>query len=161
MSDAVILGLTGIVVSGVIGPAVAAWLTHRAELNRFRRDQVVYRRDQLKALLEDAAVLSAKGPTNLRVLQATALDSPEHRDASEWLREVFPIGQRLQLWLPGDHAAIQVYDSVREALVTAAKTADLSALDAALTRFDALRSDFLDEARSLLLTPYSAKGDVL
>ncbi len=160
MSDAVILGVTGIVVSGVIGPAVAAWLSRRAELSRFRRDQVVYQRDQLKALLDEAAILLAKGPTNLRLLREAAPESPERRRATEWLGEVFPIGQRLQLWLPRDHAAVQVYDRVREALVTTAKTAHPSETDAALDHFDELRGDFLDQARLLLATP-PAKGGAL
>ncbi|MGH9170826.1 MAG: hypothetical protein ACRD0Z_08135 [Acidimicrobiales bacterium] len=157
MSDAVTLGVTGIVVSGVIGPAVAAWLSRRAELSRFRREQVVYQRNQLKALLDEAAVLLAKGPTNLRLLREAALDSPERGHANEWLGEVFPIGQRLQLWLPSDHVAVQVYDRVREALVTTAESADPVAIGTALAQFDELRGEFLDEARSLLLTPYSAQ----
>lgn len=161
VSDAVVLGVTGIVVSGVAGPAVAAWLSHRAELGRYSRDQVAYRKDQLRALFDEAAVLLAKGPTNLRLLREAAPDSPEREQASEWLREVFPIGQRLELWLPSDHAAVRAYGEVREALVSTVDAEDVDAGEQALARFDDLRREFLDEARGILLAPVSMQGGAI
>jgi hypothetical protein len=47
----------------------AATLSRRDEQSRFRRDEVVHRRDQLRDILDEAAVLLAKGPTNLRRLR--------------------------------------------------------------------------------------------
>ena len=158
MSDAVVLGVTGIVVSGVAGPAVAAWLSRRAELSRFRRDEVAHRREQLRAVLDEAAVLLAKGPTNLRLLREAASDTTEHERASEWLREVFPIGQRLQLWLPSDHAAVHAYNKVREALVATAEATDADVSGKALAQFDDLRREFLDQARGILLAPIATQG---
>lgn len=158
VTDAAVLGVTGIVVSGVIGPAVAAWLSCRAELRRFRRDEVARRREQLRAVLDEAAVLLAKGPTNLRLLRETASDTTEHERASEWLREVFPIGQRLQLWLPSDHATVRAYNKVREALVTTVEATDADVIDEALAQFDDLRREFLDEARGILLAPIANVG---
>lgn len=146
VSDAVVLGITGIVVSGVVGPAVAAWLARRAELGRFDRDQVSHRREQVRALLDEAAVLLASGPTNLRVLREAPAGSSEKDHASDWLRQVFPIGQRLQLWLPGDHPAICSYEEVREALVQAVEASTLES-EGALSRFEGLREQFLEEAR--------------
>jgi hypothetical protein len=161
VSDAVVLGVTGIVVSGVVGPGVAAWLSRRAELSRFRRDEVVRRRDELRDVLDEAAVLLAKGPTNLRLLREAAADSKEHDAASEWLRGVFPIGQRLQLWLPSDHGVVRAYDRVREALVTTVEDPDGDVSDEAVGQFDDLRRKFLDEARGILLAPIASQGGTL
>jgi len=38
--SAVALGITGIVVSGVAGPAVSAWFNRRGDQLRFARDQL-------------------------------------------------------------------------------------------------------------------------
>jgi hypothetical protein len=40
VSSAVALGITGIVVSGVAGPAVSAWFNRRGDQLRFARDQL-------------------------------------------------------------------------------------------------------------------------
>ena len=157
MSDAAILGVAGIVVSGIIGPAVAAWLAQNAEVGRFRRDQIAHRRDQLRDLLNDAAVLLAQGPTNLRLLKEAGPKSPDHERATQWVRDVFPVGQRLQLWLSTDHAVVRAYDDLRDELVAAAEAKGDTALEASLSRFEDLRRRFLDEARSILLAPVATK----
>lgn len=161
MSDAVILGVAGIAVSGVIGPGIAAWFSHRADRTRFRRDQVSQRRDQLRCLLDDAAGLLASGPTNLRLLRESAPGSSDHDRASQWLRDVFPIGRRLQLWLPANHAVVVAYDHMRRELVTTAQATDSTSIDASLERFEALRDQFFDQARIVLFAPITAKGGPL
>lgn len=158
MSDVVVLGVAGIVVSGVLGPAVASVLSRQADTRRFQRDQIAHHRDQLRDLVDDAAVLLASGPTNLRLLREAPANSPDRANATEWLRDVFPIGQRLQLWLPSDHAAVVAYERVREALVAAVDAVDP---EQAMATFEDLRRRFLDEARGVLLAPIAAQGGPL
>ncbi|MCA1708170.1 MAG: hypothetical protein LC808_34800, partial [Actinobacteria bacterium] len=64
VSSATTLGVTGIVVSGVVGPAVAAYFSRRSERQRFARDQAQRRREDLRALVDEGAVLLGIGETN-------------------------------------------------------------------------------------------------
>ena len=85
----------------------------------FNRSQAAGRRDELRAVLDDAAVLLATGATNLRLLQSTGPDPGDLKAAKEWMSQIFPIGQRLQLWLPHDDPVVVSYETVREQLVVA------------------------------------------
>lgn len=119
-NNAVMVGVTGIVVSGVVGPTVAAWFARRSRSREFHREQVAARRNELRKLLDEAASLLASGPMNLRILHEQQAGT-EVEDARIWLSQVFPIGQRLQLWLPANHPVITSYECVREHLVEAAR----------------------------------------
>jgi hypothetical protein len=158
--DAVIIGVTGIVVSGVIGPAVAASMARRGRSREFHREQAAARRNQLRALLDEAASLLASGPTHLRVLQGPKPDSDDLQRARSWLLLVFPIGQRLRLWLPANHPVVEGYENVRRQLVSAAesgRSADRSVLD----DFEQERSRFLEVCRETLLSPVPERGPAL
>jgi hypothetical protein len=151
--NAVVVGVTGIVVSGVVGPSVAALLARRARSREFRREQVAQRRDELRKLLDEAAGLLASGPTNLRVMHEQRGDPQDLERARAWLSNVFPIGQRLQLWLPGNHAVVVAYERVREQLVAAAQAGVAGSGEALLERFESERRIFLDVSRETLLSP--------
>lgn len=158
MADsAVIVGVTGIVVSGVVGPAVAAVLARRTRTREFHREQVAARRDELRKLLDEAASLLARGPTNVRVLHEQT-EGVELERARGWLSQVFPIGQRLQLWLPADHPVVGAYERVRERLVEAAEAGPAPAAEAILVQFESERRIFLDQARDALLGPIPENG---
>jgi hypothetical protein len=151
--SALILGVTGIVVSGIIGPGIAAMLSQRSQTSGFNRSQAAGRRDELRAVLDDAAVLLATGATNLRMLQSTSPDPADLKAAKEWMAQIFPIGQRLQLWLPHDDLVVIAYETVREQLVVAGGPGTAQQTEDALQKFESERRTFLDLARAKLLLP--------
>lgn len=159
MADStVVLGVTGIVVSGVVGPTVASWLARSARTREFHREQVADRRDELRELLDEAASLLASGPTNLRTLHDARPDAEDLQQVRSWLSQVFPIGQRLQLWLPADHAVVVAYEQVREHLVAAAGAGTADSKDSMIEPFEQARRSFLDLSRQTLLSPIPEKG---
>jgi hypothetical protein len=156
-NSTVVLGVTGIVVSGVIGPAVASAMARRARTKEFHRDQVAERRNELRTVLDQAATLLAAGPTNLRLLREPGADPEDTRRARAWVSEVFPISQRLQLWLPADHPVVAAYDSVRQQLIQAAQAGPESE-DSVLEAYERARDRFLDVSRQTLLSPAPDSG---
>jgi hypothetical protein len=157
MADStLIVGVTGIVVSGIVGPGIAAWFSQRSQIRGFNRGQAAGRRDALRILLDDAAVLLATGATNLRILQEGHGDPIQLQGANEWMTQVFPIGQRLQLWLPHDDPVVVAYEKVRHQLVTAGESGRGEASEQSLVQFEEDRREFLDVARAKLLEPISA-----
>lgn len=158
MADSVVVvGVTGIIVSGVVGPSVAAVLARRSRSREFHREQVVARRSELRKLLDEAASLLASGPTNVRVLHEETAGA-ELESARTWLSQVLPIGQRLQLWLPANQPVVTSYERVRERLVEAAQAGPAPAADLILDQFERERAAFLDRARDALLSPIPESG---
>jgi hypothetical protein len=151
-----VIGVTGIVVSGIIGPGTAALISQRSQTNSFNRSLAAERRGELRALLDQAAVLLASGATNLRILQDLDSDQLEMQRAKEWMMEIFPIGQRLELWLPHDDPVVVAYAKVREQLVSAAGVSDSLESEAQLQQFEADRREFLNLSRAKLLAPIEA-----
>lgn len=156
-NNAVMVGVTGIVVSGVVGPTVAAWFARRSRSREFHREQVAARRNELRKLLDEAASLLASGPMNLRILHEQQAGT-EVEDARIWLSQVFPIGQRLQLWLPANHPVITSYECVREQLVEAARVGAAPGSELIYELFEQDRTAFLDHAREALLRPIPETG---
>lgn len=139
--------IVGIVVSGVVGPQVTAWMARRNDRLRFDRDQAAHRRDDLRAVLDEAAVLLAAGATNLRLHRAANVAGTSQEPAvKDWLASVFPLGQRLRLRLTADDPVVVAYDQVREALVDVAAE-PRGDIDDLVEEFETRRSAFLDAAR--------------
>ncbi len=152
MSNAAILGVTGIVVSGVVGPLVVGWMGRRGDRRRFERDQQQRRREDLQAVVDDGAVLLGAGETNLRVAhEAASQGAAPPADVGEWARNVHLLGQRLLLRLPANDPVVTKYEAVRQALIAVGATyGDDAHYPQAVTDFEARRSEFLDEARAAL-----------
>ena len=148
---ALITSIVGILVSGVVGPQFTSWSTRRANHKQFNRDQNARRRDDLRSLLDEAAILLASGATNLRHLR----EENTHPELASWLSQIFPLGQRLRLRLPEDHQIVRSYVEVTDALATAA---DVD-VEAVITDFEAKRDHFLDVARQTLNTEIPEDGD--
>lgn len=149
------VGVVGIVVSGILGPAITVGLARKNARQEFKRDLIVSRRTDLGHLLDEAAVVLAVGATNLRLIdEANRQRSPTPDAVSEWARSIFPLGQRLRLRLPERHRVVLAYDDVRQKLETvqAAIAADLST-DDAIEDYEASRSAFLDAARDAVQGP--------
>jgi len=108
----------------------------------------------LRALLDEAAVLLASGATNLRHLREN--DQQKSAELSNWLSQVFPLGQRLRLRLREDNQVVRSYDDVREALVKAGETD----IEIAISEFETKRRHFLDLARKELSKEIPEDGEI-
>jgi hypothetical protein len=158
--NAVVVGVTGIVVSGIVGPGVAATLARASRSREFHREQVAARRNELRKLLDEAASLLASGPTNIRILHEQT-SGTEFEAARTWLSQVFPIEQRLQLFLPADDPVVLAYKRVREELVEAVRAGASTLAESVLDRFERERTAFLERARDALLRPIPEAGTEL
>lgn len=150
-SGAVVVAVTGIVVSGVLGPVVASGIAARNDRRRFTRDADRERRDELRAVLDDAAVLLSAGPRMLRQVRESAPRSAEHQVATEWSNQVYPMRERLLLRLPAQHPVVDTYDRVRDALTAIAQAGRDH--EASIAAFEAARDAFLSAARETLDAP--------
>jgi hypothetical protein len=152
MSSATILGVTGIVVSGVLGPVVAAWVNRHGDRERAARDLEQRRREDLEAVVDDGAVLLGAGETNLRLAhEAASRGEAPPAEVGEWAGRVHLLGQRLRLRLPADDPVVQAYEAVRAALLSVGATyGDADHYTAVVADFEAKRSEFLDESRLAL-----------
>lgn len=155
-----VVSVTGIVVSGVVGPTVTSWAARRAARKQFVRDQAARRREELLALLDEAASVLGLGPTRLRQtreLQRASAELPE--ELRLWPEQVYVIGQRLRLRLGGADPVVRAYDTVRERLIEAGQLAmqDEQQHENAVLRFEAGRGEFLTSARAKLDAPIPEK----
>lgn len=149
--------ITGIVVSGIVGPQVSARSSRRASSAEFARTQTSRQRDDLRSLLDEAAVLLASGATNLRaVREAAEASTPLAPGVREWLGQVFPLGQRLRLRLAEEHEVVRAYDDVRTALTLVGEGP--SDVETAIAGFEQKRQTFLDLGRAALTAPIGSDG---
>ncbi len=156
-----IASVTGIGVSGIIGPSATAWASRRAARKQFVRDRAAARRDELRALLDEAAVtLGLAGPRLRQAHQSSGIESHENDLRPSWSEQVFTLGQRLRLRLtPGD-AIVIAYEQVRRRLVDLAEVpaqADDATREAAFAAFETARDAFLAASQAALDTPISDK----
>ena len=152
MSGAVTLGITGIVVSGIVGPAASAWFSRRADRQRFAHDDQQRRRDDLRGIVDEAAELLGAGQTNLRLaFEAVSRGAPEPAEVRDWASRVHLLAQRLLLRLPASDPVIVAYESVRRALLQVGETYASPERQAdAVAGFEAARGEFLEKARQAL-----------
>lgn len=143
------VSIAGIVVSGVVGPQITSWSTRRANRGQFKLDQNAKRRDDLRAILDEAAVLLANGATNLRLIgENSSSGQPDSAELANWRSEVFPMGQRLRLRLSDDNEVVRAYDDTTKALIET--VGEAGSIEAAISNFETQRKRFLDVARKEL-----------
>ena len=161
-NSTLIVGIVGIIVSGLLGPAVAALLTARRERQKDKRELIASRRDDLRALLDEAAAVLGRAVANLRpLLEAEQAGRAAPREPAEFLGTLFPLGQRLSLRLPPDHEVVTNYHAVRTKLIALSKaTASQGAWEAAVSEFESVRAGFLDAGRAALQAPMSEKQEI-
>jgi hypothetical protein len=155
-----IASITGIVVSGVVGPSTTAWASRRTARSQFVRDRAAERRDELRKLLDEAA--SVLGLAGSRLRQAWEADQAGRTDPElqPWSEQVFTIGQRLRLRLAADDPIVRAYDAVREQLVGASKLLsqhESEKYEDAIQAFEAAREHFLAASQKTLDAPITAK----
>src|SRR5581483_12062969 len=94
MSSATILGVTGIVVSGVVGQLIALWGNRNGDRRRHALDAQRRQHEDLQAVVDDGAVLLGAGETNLRLAhEAASQNAAPPADVGEWARNVHLLGQ--------------------------------------------------------------------
>jgi hypothetical protein len=151
--------LTGIAVSGVVGPSATAWATRRANRAQFVRAREAAKRDDLRALFDEAAQVLGVGPIRLRQTWERTADEETAKLVRAWPDEVYVIGQRLELRLGADTPVIAAYIKVREGLRAAGEIPpdDESRHAAALEKFESDRKVFLSVALAKLNEPIPDK----
>jgi len=150
MNSTVAVSAVGIVVAGVVGPALSGWAARRADAQRFRREQSGKRRDDLRAVVDEAARLLALGATNIReIREAQAGDHAEPSDVRDWASNVHALQQRLLLRVPASDPVATTYQDVRDALI-ALDRPDGQGLEDAVRDFEQKRMAFLSAARTSL-----------
>lgn len=154
-----IVSVTGIAVSGVVGPTMTAWAARRAQRHQFVRDREAKRRDELLGLLDEAAATIGSGATRMRQLaEAAAAGADPPPDLPAWSEKVFAIGQRLQLRLGGGHDIVKSYERARALLTELGRAgADGATDDPAVERFEQARGEFLGAAQKALEAKVSHK----
>jgi hypothetical protein len=77
-----LVGVVGIVVSGILGPAASVWLSRKSARQQFKRDLIVARRDDLRQLVDEAALLLAPAARisacSTKRATGTSLPPPPH-----------------------------------------------------------------------------------
>jgi hypothetical protein len=157
-----LIGVVGILVSGLLGPAASSWFSRKSARQQFKRDLITARRDDLRQLVDDATFLLGAGGTNLRLLhEADARKAPPPPAALEWALSIFPLGQRLRLRLPADHPVVRAYDDVRQKLIEAQEAiSNTEVFDRALTHYEQARAAFLDAARAAVQAPVDEDQEI-
>ncbi len=159
MANAILItSISGIVVSGVVGPSATAWSTRRTARKQFVRDQGAKGRDDLRTLFDEAASVLGLGPIRLRQIWEAG-DAGMTDALRAWPDEVYVIGQRLQLRLGAGDTVVTEYDKVRTALTRAGEVApnDNERHDQAVKQFEDARDKFLAAALAKLKEPIPDK----
>lgn len=151
-----LVAIAGIVVAGLLGPSATAWATRRANRQQFERDHRARRRDDFRALVDDAAKLLGAGVTNLRIgREAKAEGSEEPKEVKEWASEVHLLRQRLLLRRAAGEPVMTAYASVLDALEQVGAAASDEAYEQAVTNYEQSMEQFLSSARASLDAPVS------
>jgi hypothetical protein len=133
-----IVEVTGIVASGVIGPAFTTVWVRRAERLRLVSEEQERRRGELQELIDEAAATLGEAALNVRE-EPAALQS--------WTNRFYVFEQRLLLRLaPGD----PVVTSLEHLIDILREVGDEGGRPELLARFDAAQRTFLEEARTAL-----------
>lgn len=149
---ALVVGVVGILVSGLVGPSVAAVWTSKREREKDERARLAARQDDLRDVVDDAAKVLGDAVPRLRAaLGAQIAHQPLPVDVRDFLAEVFTLGQRLRLRVAATDQVVTAYDAAREQLkvVSEARTSQ-NAFDDAAKQFAIRRAEFLDYARKAL-----------
>jgi hypothetical protein len=157
-----IISVVSVVFSAFVGPSITGWLSTGRERRKDHRALVVARREDLRAVLDEAAKALSGAVTKLRPLLA----AQERQEAlpsapAEFLSSLVPLGQRLRLRLPDGHPVIAAYDVAQNALVALESAAvSQEAWNTAVTKFEEKRKRFLDAGRIALHEGITDKTEI-
>lgn len=157
-----LVSITGIVVSGIVGPSTTAWAARKAARAQFLRDRAAERRGELEKLLDEASSVLGLGATRLRQVWELERAGRKTTEFQPWSEQVFLIGQRLRLRLRANDPIVLSYDAVRQKLVIAGELvsqSDVERYEAALVDFETAREGFLTTSQAALDAPISIEED--
>lgn len=156
-----LVGVVGVLVSGLLGPSVAAAWTAKRERARDHRGRVGSRREDLQGVLDEAAKLLAAAIPNVKRLMATSAEEPLPEGPRDLLGELVPLSQRIQLRLPAAHPVVTSFEAAREALVALSRAAGSQEdFDHAADSFEAKRTVFLSACRNALQAEITRKVEI-
>jgi hypothetical protein len=155
-----IVGVVGILVSGLVGPSIAAHWTTQREREKDARAHLLAQRDDLRGVVDEAAKALGGAVARVRpALEAQLKGQPLPQEPRDFLAELFTVGQRLRLRAPATDPIVQSYDAAREQLIEVSRaTGSKTTFDDAARVFDSQRTAFLDQAREALDVPIPDKG---
>jgi hypothetical protein len=156
-SDVVVISIAGILTSGVLGPAAAARWARNRQSREFEHDRRTRRTDDLRLVLDNAAVSLGSGISRFRsAFEAEAAGAPVPASMAEWAERAHLADERLRLRLPTTHPVVITYEAARERLVEFAEMLDETQgkdpdrAEDARSAFESARGAFLGEAQALL-----------
>jgi hypothetical protein len=157
-----LVGVVGILVSGLVGPSVAAAWTGRRERERDHRTLISARRDDLRDVIDQAAELLASAIPNIKkLMSASAMGEQLPETPRDLLSQMIPLSQRIQLRLPPDHRVVISFEAAREALLALSKsTESQEEFDRAADSFEEKRTAFLHASRTALQGKISRKVEI-
>jgi hypothetical protein len=153
-NSTLVVGVVGIIVSGLLGPSVTAAWAARRERQTDARALAVARRDDLRSVIDEAAsALGGAIPALRPLLVAEQAGKPLPREPSDFLSNIVLLGQRLRLRLPEGDSVVDSYEEAHEQLETVSKTlSSQAAFDEAVEEFHRTRNQFLIASRETLET---------
>src|ERR1700709_2082735 len=157
-----LVGVVGILVSGLVGPTVTAAWTNRRERKHDHHATVLARRDDLRVVIDEAAKILGSAVSNLRqLLAAQEKGDPLPAGPTDLRGSLVPLGQRLRLRLPDQNSVVANYEASRKKLIDLSHaTATQAEFDQAAKEFESHRESFLDAGRDALQSPISAKVQI-
>jgi hypothetical protein len=155
-----VIGVVGILVSGLAGPSIAALLMAKREREKDARARVIAQRDDLRGVVDEAAKALGEAVARLRpALHAQLSGQPLPQETRDFLAELFTLGQRLRLRAPETDPMVTSYDAARTQLIAMSQaTRSQVDFDGAAKAFAERRAVFLDKAREALEAPIPQRG---
>lgn len=146
-----IVGVVGILVSGLVGPSVAAWFTARREESKDERSYRVAQRDDLRALVDESAEALTNAASRVRqARKAQEARVAMPKEVKESLASLAVFRQRLLLRLEEDDDVIREFERARECVRRLAGARTQSEFERIVDLLDAARTRYLAAARRTL-----------
>src|SRR4051794_37234462 len=135
MADATAIGIVGIVVSGVVGPAVAGWIAARRAARDHERARILADRAEARTLLDGAEGALFRAGRLRDVAQSAFIShassirekAPRVLDEfHETAREADTFDARLGIRFTREHEIVVAYHAAIEALLSASRAIGIS-----------------------------------
>jgi hypothetical protein len=152
-----IVEVAGIVASGVIGPTLTTFAVRKAELLRLASEQHEHRRDALRDLIDETAVVVGEASKHVRDAAHAARFGDPEPELDEWATRVGLLERRLRLHLEPTDPVITSLHRIIDLLASATEAGHGNGgqgYDGLGLRLDAAHNTFLEEGRAAL-----QKGD--
>jgi hypothetical protein len=153
-SDTAYVSIAGIVTAGLLGPAASALWTRWQQKAEFRHEHTVRREEDIRKLLDEAAVALAGAATRIREAVERGSSTGDGGDLRQWAGEVHQLSERLVLRLDARSETVRAYEEARAAIVDLVDGVDKGrgkeAFSRSVDKAEAARSNFLDAARGLV-----------